>query len=246
MKILLISDIHSNIYALDEVLKRESYDKILCCGDIVGYYTKPNEVIDIVKKYNIISIKGNHDYAAVKSSALENFNSVARESLVWTSNQLTDENKNFLKSLPYVIKEDNYTLVHGTLKCPQDFNYYYLYQIGEDINNCDTQLLISGHSHVVAFVTATWDEHIKWYRVKSTPFNYDTKYYLNDINKYYINCGSISQPRNRTTGGQYIVYDTEGKYIEFKKFKYSINELREEIKEAGLPRINYERLLYGR
>src|SRR3989338_6257691 len=129
MKIAIIADVHSNLEALEGVLKdisNKDVDDIICLGDIVGYGANPNEVIELIKKKNIKCLKGNHDLNAVTLEKLDWFNDFAKEALKWTNKVLTEENKQFLKELPETLeikdKENRLLAVHGS---PKDHLYEY-------------------------------------------------------------------------------------------------------------------------
>src|SRR4249920_2498987 len=103
MRYFVLSDIHSNIEALDACCKRaksEGYDHVLCCGDIVGYGPEPNQVIDALRELNVVSIRGNHDRVAAGLDAAEDFNPYAQAATKWTRDQLTPEHRDFLAALP--------------------------------------------------------------------------------------------------------------------------------------------------
>ncbi|MBI5253735.1 MAG: metallophosphoesterase family protein, partial [Euryarchaeota archaeon] len=112
MQVAVISDIHSNLPALREVLNEIEGMKIFCCGDLVGYAAFPNEVIEVVKKKKIISILGNHDYAVITGDTSW-FNPVAAAAVDWTRKEIKKENINFLNSLPKLYEGDFY-MVHGS------------------------------------------------------------------------------------------------------------------------------------
>src|SRR5690606_28326882 len=97
MKIAVLSDIHANILAFEAVLhdlSQQEYDAVYCLGDLVGYNVFPNEVVHLVRKYKIPTIMGNHDEAIGFSAAL------ASENTLLTQRILTNENRDFLLSLP--------------------------------------------------------------------------------------------------------------------------------------------------
>src|SRR3990172_9840728 len=103
MKYAVISDIHSNIEALTETLKKIDsigVDLILSLGDIVGYNSNPNECVELVRKRNILSIAGNHDIRAAGQKEPDDFNQAAKKALLWTRENLSPGNAAFLKELP--------------------------------------------------------------------------------------------------------------------------------------------------
>ena len=94
----VISDIHGNLSALERVLEKIDSDRILCCGDIVGYYTQPNECIGKLRQLKAISVTGNHDLACVTGD-INGFNPYAKEVMAWTTKIIKDKNVEFLCDL---------------------------------------------------------------------------------------------------------------------------------------------------
>ena len=126
MKYGIISDVHSNLEALEAVLKvfsQEGVNRYICPGDIVGYGANPKECIEIIKGLNPIIIAGNHDWGCVERVSLEYFNQSAKEAILWTQGVLSEEEKGFLSSLELVHEEESFTVVHGTLYEPEKFHY---------------------------------------------------------------------------------------------------------------------------
>ncbi|MCW8140196.1 MAG: metallophosphoesterase, partial [Planctomycetota bacterium] len=126
MKYALVSDIHANLEAFTSCLKvieDERCDKIVCLGDIVGYGANPRECIKMVREYGMATIAGNHDFACIGKTNINYFNSYAKESTLWTRKVTTEEDKEFLNSLPLVDYHDDFTVVHGTLYSPELFDY---------------------------------------------------------------------------------------------------------------------------
>jgi len=117
-KIAIISDIHANIEALDEVYKdieKEKIEKIICLGDVVGYGPNPNEAIDMVKDRVLYTIKGNHDEGIINENVLFDFNEYGVRAIEWQKNILKKDGFDFLSTLNFDIKFDNFQIVHGAL-----------------------------------------------------------------------------------------------------------------------------------
>ena len=122
MKYAIIADIHANLEALQAVLqdmKQQGCTHTACLGDIVGYNASPKECLDIIRGMNIPCVKGNHDEYCSADTPLGGFNPHAAKAVVWTRDQLTTEDKNWLKNLPYVMTIKNFTIVHAVLDDPQ-------------------------------------------------------------------------------------------------------------------------------
>src|SRR5438094_2059942 len=103
MRYLILSDIHSNIEALEACVQRAKdavYDAVLCCGDIVGYGPNPVEAIDGIRALNAVTIRGNHDRVAAALDEAEQFNPHARLAAYWTRAVLPDSYRDYLVNLP--------------------------------------------------------------------------------------------------------------------------------------------------
>ena len=120
MHVLIISDIHANIAALEAVLahavlsQNGHFDAVWCLGDIVGYGPNPNECVERIKGLpNLTCLMGNHDKAVLDETSIEVFNADARAALYWTRSVASTDTLAFLRSLPDVAQVGGFTLVHG-------------------------------------------------------------------------------------------------------------------------------------
>lgn len=228
IKIAIISDIHSNIEALDAVLhdiKQRGIEKILCVGDIVGYATSCNECCAVLKRLKIPSVQGNHDLN-INLKNLDWFNQDARAALKWTAGELTQANKSFLLNLPKVYEEiilgKKIYIVHGSLRDPI---YEYVYPDVPDstllkvLEETKSDVMIFGHTHI--------------------PF-------LRKIGRgIVINAGSIGQPRDRDPRACYVILDIKNLEAKIIRLGYNIDGCAEKIKKAGLPEFLANRLYGG-
>jgi len=233
MKIAIISDIHSNLEALNAVLRDiGEVECVLCVGDLVGYGPDPNKVIELLEILGIKSVMGNHDYATITNSALI-FNEIAAEAIYWSHRTITEENMKLLASLPEhrLVEFDNLSLylVHGS---PRDPLYEYILPNTSDelllqfLNQTNANCLIMGHTHL--------------------PFYIDFK----EKNKgIVLNPGSVGQPRDHDPRASYCIieYDEDQKItVTLKRVDYDIKKVSEKIRKAGLPEFLAERLFHGR
>ncbi len=225
-KIALISDIHSNLEAFEAVLKemkKYKIKKIFCLGDIVGYGANPNECIDLIRKNKIKSVLGNHDYEAINLQNIDWFNPIARNAILWTSKQLTETNKEFLKSLPTCSEFENMYLAHGS---PRDNLYEYVFP---DVNEFDLrEFFIMANKNVIA----VGHSHIQFIKKNNS--------------KIIINPGSIGQPRDLNSKAAFCFFDTKGLNVKLKRVDYDIGKAANKILKAGLPKFLAERLYLGR
>jgi len=249
MRFLILSDIHSNIDALDAVLARtppESYDKLLVLGDLVGYCGTPNEVVDKVFELKPdVLIRGNHDKVASGVESSEKFNRIAGEAARWTQEELTPANRERLAALPAgpVSVDRDVEVCHGT---PFDEDTYVF--DGDDatkaLEAAHRPVCFFGHTHVpVAYALKGNDLTV----THLTPGGDDTKI-VNILKKgrYLINPGSVGQPRDTDARASYATYDSKKQQVQIKRVPYRIDLAQQRITEAGLPDSLAFRLGLGR
>ena len=156
-KILILADIHANIRALEAALEatsNHSLDAIYCAGDIVGYGSYPNECIDVLRQLDATCIRGNHERFVLGIDDGESFNPMAYESGTWTKEVLTDQNKEYLSSLPDELRLDDGTVIaHGA---PGDPDRYLFgsWELQEAAARLETAegpgICIVGHTHTAS------------------------------------------------------------------------------------------------
>lgn len=242
MRYAIFSDVHSNLEALEAVVsayKKERIDEYYCGGDIVGYATNPAECMEIVQALVRQTVAGNHDWASVDLFSLEYFNSMAKEAIAWTGKRLDANHRHFLESLKLVYKNDFFTLVHGTLHEPRDFNYMFSdSDASMTFELMDTDVCFVGHSHIAGFFA--------YDRVAGITYSEAGSADIKSGNKYIVNVGSVGQPRDQDPRSAYCVYDTDKKKITIKRIGYDIGSAAGKIIDAGLPRFLAERLSAGK
>jgi predicted phosphodiesterase len=120
--ILLVSDRHGNLSALDAVLKdvetRGPVDAVWSLGDTVGYGPQPSECLLRLKSLGALAVAGNHELAALGVLSTENFNPAAKTAAEWTGSALTDEAREYASGLPSTMVAGDFTLVHGSTRDP--------------------------------------------------------------------------------------------------------------------------------
>lgn len=227
-RIAFVSDIHSNLEALDSVMKdieRQSVDEVYCLGDLVGYGPNPNEVVEIIRKKNIITVMGNYDDAIgyEKDSCGCAYNpgretEVGDESISWTIKNTTVENKEFLKNLPHRLSLEiegvKILLVHGS-----PINYLLEYvkpstsaeRLKMLVKNVEEDIIINGHTHLIMA------KHL--------------------YGKTILNPGSVGRTKNGKPGATYLILNVDnGVYwYEFRFVEYDVKTTVEKIIKAGLP-----------
>lgn len=240
MRYGIIADIHSNIEALDAVLKaldEERCDTILCLGDIIGYGANPKECLDRIRDRDIVCVAGNHDLAAVGKFDLNVFNSVAYDAMLYQISRLSAADQKFLASLPVIKKVDDITLVHSSPHKPDNFDYILtISQAEQAFWDTDTPVTFIGHSHVpAAFLQEPG----------ITDYCPTTECYLRRHRQIIFNCGSVGQPRDGNCDPCYALYDTSVAKIRLGRVHYNVDAAAKKIVEAGLPLLLAERLYKG-
>lgn len=241
MKILVMSDIHGNINALDAVLHDAGkVERVWCLGDLVGYGPDPNECIKKIRSLkNCICLMGNHDSAVLGNMDMEAFNRDARLSVEWNQRIIKPENMNFLKHLPEKHVEDHVTLVHGSPRNPV-WEYILDWQVA--MNNFDyfeTDLCFVGHTHIPVIFQMIEEELGSQLQILSPVGPVEL------IGKAIVNPGSVGQPRDRDPRAAYALFDTESKIWEPRRIAYNVVEIQERITKYGLPERNAVRLADG-
>src|SRR3984885_1207928 len=160
MKYAIIADIHGNLEAFQVVLddiKKQNAAQVVCLGDIVGYNANPKECMKIVRDMNIPVVKGNHDEYCSTENHLEGFNPHAADAVHWTRNQLSDEEKQWLRDLKYTRMAASFMMVHATLDAPERWGYVFdKLAAAASFPYQNTQMCFFGHTHVpVAFMRDT-------------------------------------------------------------------------------------------
>ena len=240
MKYAVIADIHSNMEALEVVLadaKSQSCTHYCCIGDVVGYGANPRECLEVVRTMGMPCVKGNHDEYCSMDESLEGFNPHAAEAVQWTRQQLTVEDRQWLRDLRYVRLVASFTMVHATLDVPQRWGYVFdKLAAAASFTYQNTGVCFFGHTHVpVAF--------IKDSTIRGGTYS---KFKVEAGRKYFVNVGSVGQPRDQNPKAAYVVYDLEQQTIELRRLDYDIETAQKKILAAGLPPRLAERLSHGK
>ena len=240
MRIALFGDIHANLEALEAVLedaKSQACTEWVCLGDIVGYNANPSECLEIVRSMACPVVKGNHDEDAGGDHSLENMNPTAAQALEWTREQLTSEQREWLHKLRMVRQVEDFTVVHSTLDQPQSWNYVTnKFDAMSNFSYQFTQVCFHGHTHVPRlFVRAA--------RVKEI---HGDSLAIEDGMKYFINVGSVGQPRDGDPRSAYAIYDLSNRTVTIRRVEYDRPTTQQKIRDAGLPPSLADRLNEGR
>ena len=251
MRILVLSDIHSNLEALEACLAAApSYDAVVNLGDVVGYCASPNEVIEISRRLGKVFVRGNHDKAACGLIELNDFNPVAALAAEWTRQQLTPENLEWLRKLPQgPVQVDglmDIQFVHGS---PIDEDEYLITVRDAVEPMMDTAVPITffGHTHLQGSFVAN-ATHLDAFRpsYKTVGQAESCEIAMKKGNRFLVNPGSIGQPRDGDWRAGFAVFDADSRVLTFCRVPYDLKSAQDRIFAAQLPTRLATRLAAGR
>jgi diadenosine tetraphosphatase ApaH/serine/threonine PP2A family protein phosphatase len=251
LRILLLSDIHANLEALEACLSAAPpYDLVVNLGDVVGYGASPNEVVDRSRDLGKIFVRGNHDKAATGLLELDDFNPMAAAAAIWTRDQLSPEHYAWLHSLPQgpvaLEQVPQVQLVHGS---PDDEDAYVV-SIGDALIPLlanTTPLTFFGHTHLQGGFFANGnsaDGFRPEYRTVGQAES--VSLHLKPDTRYMINPGSVGQPRDGDWRAAFALFDTEAQIVHFHRTPYNLKAAQDRIFGANLPPRLATRLAAGR
>ncbi|HMO52209.1 MAG TPA: metallophosphoesterase family protein [Kiritimatiellia bacterium] len=240
MKYAILGDIHANVHALQAVLEdaaRHAVTHYACVGDIVGYNGNPIECLEKIRSLCPVSVRGNHDHYCSHDEKLDNFHPLAADVVAWTRKQLNPDQVEYLRNLRYIARVETFTMVHSTLDTPEAWGYVFDKLEAESNFSYQTSTVcFFGHTHVpLAFEKAD-----------TIRFGLYTKIRIGVGKKYFINVGSVGQPRDGDPRAAYVIYDMVNNLIELRRIPYDIQAAQKTIIDAGLPARLAARLAVGR
>ena len=247
MRYLILSDIHSNLEALEAVLRaapRDQFDRVILLGDIVGYGADPNAVVDRVRELAPdVIVRGNHDKVAAGLESSEGFNTIARRAAEWTASALTRANREYLAALPAGPLEvgTELEICHGA---PYDEDAYIInerYAI-RALRFAVRPLCLFGHTH---FPLALRGDGDRFELIGRGP-HLDGCIPIVESSKYLINPGSVGQPRDGDPRAAYALFDDMTRQMCLYRVQYPLIQAQAKVIAAGLPEPLAERLVLGR
>jgi diadenosine tetraphosphatase ApaH/serine/threonine PP2A family protein phosphatase len=241
MRFAIFGDVHANLEALEAVLldaADQGCTHHACIGDIVGYNANPSECVELVRALDCPVVMGNHDEHASRDTLLIDFNPLAEAAMRWTRAQLSEENRAWLGHLPLVRRVDDFLLVHASLDLPQTWNYVFSARDSfESMQYQTPALCFFGHTHVPRAFVQEEDGGVSSLLVDFLP--------IEPGKKYFINVGSVGQPRDGDWHAAYCIYDTEQQTVELRRIEYDIDTAQDKVVDAGLPQSLADRLALG-
>lgn len=236
----ILGDIHANYDALSAVLndcRDNGVTDFLCTGDVVGYNACPSECLKVIRDLGCPVVKGNHDHYVASVANLSDFQPHAAYVVEWTRNRLTEEELAYLADLPYTAMAPGISIVHSTMDHPENFGYVFDNLEAEvNFSQQKTPLCFHGHTHVPMI----YEKQLGGvYRIDPQVFK------LPMGRKYFVNVGSVGQPRDGDPRAAYVLYDVAARTIQFRRVEYDIAAAQARIRAAGLPERLAERLALG-
>jgi diadenosine tetraphosphatase ApaH/serine/threonine PP2A family protein phosphatase len=232
MRAAILSDIHSNLPALQAVLHKVEelqISTLWCLGDIVGYGAFPNECIEIIRSRCSLVVAGNHDSGVIGTTSIENFNERAVSVIWWTRRELTAENLLYLEGLPLLLTHKSCTLVHASPSEPSAWRYVFSARLAEpEFRAFATRLCFIGHTHSPLIIAEDGS----------------TKTATSD-GRFVVNVGSVGQPRDGNPMAGFCIFDSTTGLFEIVRVPYAIEEAADAIRKAGLPESLARRLYHG-
>jgi diadenosine tetraphosphatase ApaH/serine/threonine PP2A family protein phosphatase len=240
MRIAIISDIHSNIEALTEVLKvaeAQKVDRLVSLGDVVGYGASANECCDLVRSVTEVTLLGNHDAAVAGRMDYSFYYDAARHALDWTAGMINEDNLNWLRSLPYTYRIGDVGFCHGSPIEPKAYEYIFALEQARELMPYVQDLpevTFIGHSHLCkAFAIGNGEVN----DVVAQKFGIRRGY------KYIISVGSVGQPRDYDNRACFVIVDTDARTVEYLRVEYDIETSAQKIFDADLA-LNFGKRLF--
>ena len=246
MRVAVLSDVHSNLHALEAVLAEVDaggFDELWCLGDVVGYGPRPNECTALVRERAAVCLAGNHDLVVLGKIAMAAFADDAGVAALWTQRALDEEARAFLEPLEPAAARAGVALFHGSPRDP-----VWDYVLSEEAARysfaaTSEPLVLVGHSHVALELSSdglglhggTADAGLRL-----------------DLNgpRRLLNPGSVGQPRDGDPRAAWLELETaeidnREAWATFRRTEYPVERTQAEMREQGLPEILAERLAQG-
>ncbi len=241
MRVAVVSDIHSNLPALEAVLaalENDAPDELWCLGDLVGYGPRPNECCALISERADVCLAGNHDLAVIGTIDLDEFHGDAALAARWNRDTLTAESRTMLERLEPLGNAHGVALYHGSARDP-----VWEYVLSDEaavatLALAGTPLVLVGHSHVALRILASGDE------LDGGLASAGQKFELGGL-RALLNPGSVGQPRDGDPRAAYLLLDLEAQRAEFRRVEYDIAVTQRDMHDAGLPDFLAARLALG-
>jgi len=240
VRVAVLSDVHSNLAALEAVLAAvdaASPDEIWCLGDVVGYGPRPNECCELVGARAGICLGGNHDLAVRGTIDLDEFSGDAAVAARWTRDVLSGPARTFLDSLAPAGERNGVSLYHGSARDP-----VWEYVLSDEaaastLVLAPRSVVLVGHSHVALEVRWIGDALDGGLAPPATEVSLDGRVLLNP--------GSVGQPRDGDPRAAWLLLDLDSRTATFERVEYDVERTQAQMHEARLPEALAARLTLG-
>ena len=249
MRVLVISDVHGNLPALEAVLAAAGpFDQLWNLGDVVGYGAYPNEVIERLRPLATINVRGNHDRVCCGLTSSQGFNPVAAEAANWTQRALTQENLEWLRSMPKgpLRASERAMVAHGS-PLHEDEYIVSMRDAWLPLQRMDAEITFFGHTHLQGAFSQReqeWEEARPSYTTQD-----ETEQIEIDVptgTRHLINPGSVGQPRDHDWRAAFAIYDDAAERVTFYRVPYDVETAQKAIRAAKLPERLAARLSMGK
>ena len=242
MRLAIISDVHSNLEALTAVLRdieQCNVERIFFLGDAVGYGADPVKCVKLIADVCEIRLLGNHDYVAMGLEDPDNFNVIARQSILWTQKTLNRKTLERLADFEMEATFLDYYFVHASPDNPGEWNYILTPDdAARNFDQFSQDFCFIGHSHLPVMFCRQPDGSV-------TPG--DLQAFTAKKNcRYIINVGSVGQPRDGNRNACYLIAETDSNSFEYRRPEYDLPAAQEKMRKAQLPEFLITRLASGK
>lgn len=216
MRFAIFGDVHANLEALQAVLEDArgcGVTHYVCTGDLVGYNASPRECVKIIRDLGCLVVKGDYDDLASTDGDATGFHPQVMASIDSTRQQLSPDEKRWLSELPMTQTVADFTVVHATLDMPEKWGYVFnQLDAAASFHHQHTQVCFYGHTHAPRAYTQ--DRSVKTVVLDKLQIEPDKK--------YFVNVGSVGQPRDGDRRAAYCIYDTDEQIIELRRVAYDL------------------------
>jgi diadenosine tetraphosphatase ApaH/serine/threonine PP2A family protein phosphatase len=235
LRIALLSDIHANLEALEACLahaRKQGATRFAFLGDFVGYGADARAVVEIVAREvaaGALAVKGNHDEAVEVASSY--FNDAALAAILWARETLTVEQKEFLATLPMVVRDGDICLVHASAAAPARWNYIDSpAEARHSLDATDAIYTFCGHVHDQSLYFEGAEGRMRKFRpIPGTAIP------VGSHRRWLATVGTVGQPRDNNPAAGYSLFDREQRELTFHRVAYDAGAAAARIRNSGLP-----------
>lgn len=245
MHVAVLTDIHANLEALEACLadaEAQGARRLVFLGDLVGYGADPWSVVArvrVLQAEGAVVLRGNHDEAA--SHGPRGFSPLAATAMHWTMDQLPDDAREWLATLPLTQHEEDRLFTHADASDPGGWRYVTdARSARRSLMATHARLTLCGHTHVPALFRLNDSD-----RVTHLPLDENRPHRLDAEHRWLCVVGSVGQPRNGAAEACYTLLDTTADTLTPRQVSYDVARAATKIRAAGLPDLLAERLFVG-